>query len=67
MAGLLDKGRPPPSTPDLIASAVTPPAPRRFNARFFCAREDATGTPPFQQLGDIRWVKLDEARELRAN
>lgn len=57
--GFLDKGMGPAlDCLDLIARAVTPPGrPRRFNARFFMARaEDATG--------DIRWVRLDEAREL---
>ncbi|MGH8733121.1 MAG: NUDIX domain-containing protein, partial [Burkholderiales bacterium] len=50
-----------------LARAVTPPGrPRRFNARFFMARaEDATGAIRHSsELGDIRWVKLDEAREL---
>ena len=52
---------------DLIARAVTPPGrPRRFNARFFMARaEDATGEIRHSsEMGDIRWVRLDEAREL---
>ncbi len=52
---------------DLIARAVTPPGrPRRFNARFFMARaEDATGDIRHSsEMGDIRWVRLDEAREL---
>ena len=49
------------------AGAVTPPGrPRRFNARFFMARaEDAMGEIRHSsELGDIRWVRLDEAREL---
>ena len=52
---------------DLIARAVTPPGrPRRFNARFFMARaEEATGEIRHSsEMGDIRWVRLDEAREL---
>src|SRR5262249_45764096 len=52
---------------DLIARAVTPPGrPRRFNARFFMARaEDATGEIRHSsEMGDVRWVRLDEAREL---
>ena len=64
----LDKGMGPAlDCLDLIARAVTPPGrPRRFNARFFMARaEDATGEIRHSsELGDIRWVKLDEAREL---
>src|SRR6185295_289791 len=66
--GFLDKGMGPAlDCLDLIARAVTPPGrPRRFNARFFMARaEDATGEIRHSsELGDIRWVKLDEAREL---
>ena len=66
--GFLDKGMGPAlDCLDLIARAVTPPGrPRRFNARFFMARaEDATGAIRHSsELGDIRWVKLDEAREL---
>ena len=66
--GFLDKGFAPAlDCLDLIARAVTPPGrPRRFNARFFMARaEDATGDIRHSsELGDIRWVRLDEAREL---
>ena len=66
--GFLDKGMAPAlDCLDLIARAVTPPGrPRRFNARFFMARaEDATGEIRHSsELGDIRWVRLDEAREL---
>ena len=66
--GFLDKGMGPAlDCLDLIARAVTPPGrPRRFNARFFMARaEDATGDiRPSSEMGDIRWVRLDEAREL---
>ena len=66
--GFLDNGMAPAlDCLDLIARAVTPPGrPRRFNARFFMARaEDATGEiRPSSEMGDIRWVRLDEAREL---
>jgi 8-oxo-dGTP pyrophosphatase MutT (NUDIX family) len=66
--GFLDKGFGPAlDCLDLIARAVTPPGrPRRFNARFFMARaEDATGDIRHSsEMGDIRWVRLDEAREL---
>jgi 8-oxo-dGTP pyrophosphatase MutT (NUDIX family) len=66
--GFLDKGMAPAlDCLDLIARAVTPPGrPRRFNARFFMARaEDATGEIRHSsEMGDIRWVRLDEAREL---
>ncbi|MCX7366995.1 MAG: NUDIX domain-containing protein [Alphaproteobacteria bacterium] len=66
--GFLDTGMGPAlDCLDLIARAVTPPGrPRRFNARFFMARaEDASGEIRHSsEMGDIRWVKLDEAREL---
>lgn len=66
--GFLDKGLAPAlDCLDLIARAVTPPGrPRRFNARFFMARaEDASGEIRHSsEMGDIRWVRLDEAREL---
>lgn len=66
--GFLDQGLAPAlDCLDLIARAVTPPGrPRRFNARFFMARaQDATGEIRHSsEMGDIRWVKLDEAREL---
>ncbi len=66
--GFLDKGMGPAlDCLDLIARAVTPPGrPRRFNARFFMARaEDATGEIRHSsEMGDVRWVRLDEAREL---
>ncbi|MBV8192974.1 MAG: NUDIX domain-containing protein [Alphaproteobacteria bacterium] len=66
--GFLDQGLAPAlDRLDLIARAVTPPGrPRRFNARFFMARaEDAMGEIRHSsELGDIRWVRLDEAREL---
>ena len=66
--GFLDAGMGPAlDCLDLIARAVTPPGrPRRFNARFFMARaEDATGEIRHSsEMGDIRWVRLDEAREL---
>ena len=66
--GFLDQGYGPAlDRLDLIARAVTPPGrPRRFNARFFMARaEDASGEIRHSsEMGDIRWVRLDEAREL---
>ncbi len=66
--GFLDTGMGPAlDCLDLIARAVTPPGrPRRFNARFFMARaEDASGDIRHSsEMGDIRWVRLDEAREL---
>ena len=66
--GFLDEGMAPAlDRLDLIARAVTPPGrPRRFNARFFMARaEDALGEIRHSsEMGDIRWVRLDEAREL---
>ena len=66
--GFLDKGMAPAlDCLDLIARAVTPPGrPRRFNARFFMARaDDASGEIRHSsEMGDIRWVRLDEAREL---
>ncbi|MDO8977143.1 NUDIX domain-containing protein [Reyranella sp.] len=66
--GFLDQGMAPAlDCLDLIARAVTPPGrPRRFNARFFMARaEDASGEIRHSsEMGDIRWVQLDEAREL---
>jgi 8-oxo-dGTP pyrophosphatase MutT (NUDIX family) len=66
--GFLDRGLAPAlDRLDFIARAVTPPGrPRRFNARFFMARaEDASGDIRHSsEMGDIRWVRLDEAREL---
>ena len=66
--GFLDQGLAPAlDSLDFIARAVTPPGrPRRFNARFFMARaEDATGEIRHSsEMGDVRWVRLDEAREL---
>ncbi|MBS0518838.1 MAG: NUDIX domain-containing protein, partial [Proteobacteria bacterium] len=62
--GFLDQGLAPAlDCLDLIARAVTPPGrPRRFNARFFMARaEDASGEIRHSsEMGDIRWVALDE-------
>jgi 8-oxo-dGTP pyrophosphatase MutT (NUDIX family) len=66
--GFLDQGMAPAlDSLDLIARAITPPGrPRRFNARFFMARaEDTTGEIRHSsEMGDVRWVRLDEAREL---
>jgi 8-oxo-dGTP pyrophosphatase MutT (NUDIX family) len=53
---------------DYIARAITPPGrPRRFNARFFMADESAITGGVIKsngELGDIRWVPLDEAQQL---
>jgi len=53
---------------DYIARAITPPGrPRRFNARFFMAEADAITGGEIKsngELGDIRWVPLDEAQQL---
>jgi 8-oxo-dGTP pyrophosphatase MutT (NUDIX family) len=53
---------------DYIARAVTPPGrPRRFNARFFMADASAITGGEIKsngELGDIRWVPLDEAQQL---
>ena len=66
--GFLDTGMAPAlDCLDLIARAVTPPGrPRRFNARFFMARaEDVIGDIRHSsEMGDIRWVRLDDARDL---
>ncbi|QQS10850.1 MAG: NUDIX domain-containing protein [Rhodospirillales bacterium] len=52
---------------DYIARAVTPPGrPRRFNARFFMTDADVLQgeLKDSSELGDIRWVRLDEAQKL---
>lgn len=52
---------------DYVARAITPPGrPRRFNARFFMtAADNATGVIRGNgELGDIRWIDLDEAQDL---
>lgn len=53
---------------DYIARAVTPPGrPRRFNARFFMADDSVITGGEIKsngELGDIRWVRLDEAQQL---
>lgn len=53
---------------DYIARAITPPGrPRRFNARFFMAEADAITGGEIKsngELGDIRWVPLDQAQQL---
>jgi 8-oxo-dGTP pyrophosphatase MutT (NUDIX family) len=67
-AGFLDRGLAPAlDLLDIVARAITPPGrPRRFNARFFIADASrATGEIKSNgELGDIRWVGLDEARQL---
>ena len=66
--GFLDRGLAPAlDLLDYVARAITPPGrPRRFNARFFIAdASHAQGTIKSNgELGDIRWVGLDKAREL---
>lgn len=67
--GFLDAGMAPAlDALDYIARAVTPPGrPRRFNARFFMAEEAAITGGEIKsngELGDIRWVRLDEAQQL---
>ncbi|MGE0659987.1 MAG: NUDIX hydrolase [Reyranellaceae bacterium] len=53
---------------DYIARAITPPGrPRRFNARFFMADDSVISGGEIKsngELGDIRWVRLDEAQQL---
>ena len=67
--GFLDRGLAPAlDTLDFIARAVTPPnRPRRFNARFFMADYSAVSGGEIKsngELGDIRWVRLDDAQQL---
>jgi 8-oxo-dGTP pyrophosphatase MutT (NUDIX family) len=66
--GFLDQGLAPAlHLLDYIARAVTPPGrPRRFNARFFMMDAEAVqGTmKDSTEIQDIRWVRLDEARQL---
>ncbi len=67
--GFLDAGFAPAlDALDYIARAITPPGrPRRFNARFFMAEEQAITGGAIKsngELGDIRWVPLDEAQQL---
>jgi 8-oxo-dGTP pyrophosphatase MutT (NUDIX family) len=66
--GFLDQGLAPALHHlDYMARAVTPPGrPRRFNARFLMTdAEVLRGTiKDSSELGDIRWVRLDEAQKL---
>lgn len=67
--GFLDSGMAPAlDSLDYIARAVTPPGrPRRFNARFFMADASVIAGGDIKsngELGDIRWVRLDEAQQL---
>jgi 8-oxo-dGTP pyrophosphatase MutT (NUDIX family) len=67
--GFLDAGMAPAlDSLDYIARAVTPPGrPRRFNARFFMADDSVIAGGEIKsngELGDIRWVRLDEAQQL---
>ena len=51
-----------------FARAITPPGrPRRFDTRFFCAEATAIsyrGTPPEDELSDLVWMAIEEARSL---
>ena len=51
-----------------FARAITPPGrPRRFDTRFFCVEASAIafrGTPPEEELSDLVWMGLEEARGL---
>jgi len=66
--GFLDQGLAPALHHlDYIARAVTPPGrPRRFNARFLMTDADVLqgSVKDSSELGDIRWVRLDEAQKL---
>ncbi|MCW5747247.1 MAG: NUDIX domain-containing protein [Alphaproteobacteria bacterium] len=66
--GFLDQGLAPALHHlDYIARAVTPPGrPRRFNARFLMTDAEVLqgSVKDSSELGDIRWVRLDEAQKL---
>lgn len=51
-----------------FARAITPPGrPRRFDTRFFCTEATAIsfrGTPPEDELSDLVWMAIEEARSL---
>ncbi|MGD9847099.1 MAG: NUDIX hydrolase [Hyphomicrobiaceae bacterium] len=51
-----------------FARAITPPGrPRRFDTRFFCADASTIafrGTPPEDELSDLVWMGIEEARSL---
>lgn len=51
-----------------FARAITPPGrPRRFDTRFFCADASAIahrGKPPEDELSDLVWMPLEDARQL---
>lgn len=51
-----------------FARAITPPGrPRRFDTRFFCAEATAIcfrGAPPEDELSDLVWMAIEEARSL---
>jgi 8-oxo-dGTP pyrophosphatase MutT (NUDIX family) len=51
-----------------FARAITPPGrPRRFDTRFFCVDTSAIafrGEPPEDELSDLVWMELQEARNL---
>lgn len=66
--GFLDQGLAPALHHlDYIARAVTPPGrPRRFNARFLMTTAEVLqgSIKESREMGDIRWVRLDEAQKL---
>jgi 8-oxo-dGTP pyrophosphatase MutT (NUDIX family) len=51
-----------------FARAITPPGrPRRFDTRFFCAEASMIayrGPPPEDELSDLVWMAIEEARSL---
>jgi 8-oxo-dGTP pyrophosphatase MutT (NUDIX family) len=51
-----------------FARAITPPGrPRRFDTRFFCAEASMIafrGSPPDDELSDLVWMAIEEARSL---
>lgn len=51
-----------------VARAITPPGrPRRFDTRFFCVAAEAIafrGEPPEQELSDLVWMSIEDARSL---
>lgn len=51
-----------------FARAITPPGrPRRFDTRFFCAEASVIafrGAPPEDELSDLVWMAIEEARSL---
>lgn len=67
--GFFEQGyRPSLSQLTFFARAITPPGrPRRFDTRFFCVDAAAIafrGSPPEDELSDLVWMDLPEARNL---